>query len=194
MKTLIVLKLVETVLSCLYLLPSTVIIMEEIWNVKYWQKKYQMFGHRQLQLMMISVSCHLKQYQWIKTKTLFLFLNMDDTLRPYFTTGGNTHFLHQNSSENKVIVHVLCPWCRIKGPCVVFLIIIFIVYQARHNAMPALTANSVTLDEILEVRAGPLKEEELWAILSHSSEALQDVLIKGIAVKCSVFWGLIHQL
>lgn len=113
---------------------------------------------------------------------------------PYFTTGGNTHFLHQNSSENKVIVHVLCPWCRIKGPCVVVFIIIFIVYQARHNAMPALTANSVTLDEILEVRAGPLKEEELWAILSHSSEALQDVLIKGIAVKCSVFWGLIHQL
>lgn len=53
--------------------------------------------------------------------------------------------------------------------------------------MPALTTNSVTLDEILEVRAGPLKEEELWAILSHSSEALQDVLIKGIAVKCSVF-------
>lgn len=53
--------------------------------------------------------------------------------------------------------------------------------------MPALTANSVRLDEILEVRAGPLKEEELWAILSHSSEALQDVLIKGIAVKCSVF-------
>ena len=48
--------------------------------------------------------------------------------------------------------------------------------------MPALTANSVTLDEILEVRAGPLKEEELWAILSHSSEALQDVLIKGITV------------
>ena len=61
------------------------------------------------------------------------------------------------------------------------------MYQARHNAMPALTANSVTLDEILEVRAGPLKEEELWAILSHSSEALQDVLIKGITVKCSIF-------
>ena len=52
--------------------------------------------------------------------------------------------------------------------------------------MPALTANSVTLDEILEVRAGPLKEEELWAILSHSSEALQDVLIKGITVN-SIF-------
>ena len=107
---------------------------------------------------------------------------MDDTYGPYFTTGGNNHFLHQNSTENKVIVHVLCPWCRINGPCV-FFIFIFIVYQARHKAMPALTANSVTLDEILEVRAGPLKEEELWAILSHSSEALQDVLIKGITVK-----------
>ena len=45
--------------------------------------------------------------------------------------------------------------------------------------MPALTANSVTLDEILEVRAGPLKEDELWAVLAQSSEALQDVLIKG---------------
>ena len=45
--------------------------------------------------------------------------------------------------------------------------------------MPALTANSVTLDEILEVHAGPLKEDELWAVLSQASEALQDVLIKG---------------
>lgn len=45
--------------------------------------------------------------------------------------------------------------------------------------MPALTANSITLDEILEVRAGPLKEDELWAVLSQASEALQDVLIKG---------------
>ncbi|XP_078359591.1 tyrosine-protein phosphatase non-receptor type 13-like [Oculina patagonica] len=47
--------------------------------------------------------------------------------------------------------------------------------------MPALTANSVTLDEILEVRAGPLREEELWALLSQSSVALQDVFIKGKA-------------
>lgn len=45
--------------------------------------------------------------------------------------------------------------------------------------MPALTANSVTLDEILDVRAGPLSEEELWALLSQSSVALQDVFIKG---------------
>ncbi|XP_022779941.1 tyrosine-protein phosphatase non-receptor type 13-like isoform X3 [Stylophora pistillata] len=47
--------------------------------------------------------------------------------------------------------------------------------------MPALTANSVTLDEILVVRAGPLREEELWALLSQSSVALQDVFIKGKA-------------
>lgn len=45
--------------------------------------------------------------------------------------------------------------------------------------MPALTANSVTLDEILEVRAGPLSEEELWALLSQSSVALEDVFVKG---------------
>lgn len=50
---------------------------------------------------------------------------------PYFITGGNTHFLHQNSSEYKVIVHVLCPWCRINGSCVV-VFFISIVYQARH--------------------------------------------------------------
>ncbi|XP_020604775.1 tyrosine-protein phosphatase non-receptor type 13-like, partial [Orbicella faveolata] len=47
--------------------------------------------------------------------------------------------------------------------------------------MPALTANSVTLDEILEVRAGPLSDEELWALLSQSSVALQDVFVKGKA-------------
>lgn len=45
--------------------------------------------------------------------------------------------------------------------------------------MPALTANSVTLEEILEVRAGPLREDELWALLLQSSEALHDVLVKG---------------
>lgn len=45
--------------------------------------------------------------------------------------------------------------------------------------MPALTANSVTLDEILEVRAGPLSDAELWALLSQSSVALQDVFVKG---------------
>ncbi|XP_074610552.1 tyrosine-protein phosphatase non-receptor type 13-like [Acropora palmata] len=47
--------------------------------------------------------------------------------------------------------------------------------------MPALTANSVTLEEILEVRAGPLREDELWALLLQSSEALHDVLVKGKA-------------
>lgn len=45
--------------------------------------------------------------------------------------------------------------------------------------MPALTANSVTLEEILEVHAGPLSDEELWALLSQSSVALQDIFVKG---------------
>ena len=53
------------------------------------------------------------------------------------------------------------------------------MFQVSVITMPALTANSVTLDEILEVRAGPLREEELWALLCQSSEALQDVFIKG---------------
>lgn len=62
-----------------------------------------------------------------------------------------------------------------------FAILFFNVQYTRleFTAMPALTANSVTLDEILVVRAGPLREEELWALLSQSSAALQDVFIKG---------------
>lgn len=46
--------------------------------------------------------------------------------------------------------------------------------------MPALTANTVTLEEVLEVRGGPLTEEELWAVLSQSCEALQDVFQRGM--------------
>lgn len=58
--------------------------------------------------------------------------------------------------------------------------------------MPALTANSVTLDEILVVRAGPLREEELWALLSQSSAALQDVFIKG-KLCCFFFKDVLEQ-
>ncbi|XP_031567263.1 tyrosine-protein phosphatase non-receptor type 13-like isoform X2 [Actinia tenebrosa] len=47
--------------------------------------------------------------------------------------------------------------------------------------MPALTANTVTLEEVLEVRGGPLTEEELWAVLAQSCEALQDVFQRGKA-------------
>ena len=45
--------------------------------------------------------------------------------------------------------------------------------------MPALTANSVTLEEVLEVRGGPLHEQEVWALLCFSSEALQDIFLEG---------------
>ena len=47
------------------------------------------------------------------------------------------------------------------------------------STMPALTANSVTLEEVLEVRGGPLHDNELWAILSLASEALQDIFLGG---------------
>ena len=108
---------------------------------------------------------------------------MDHTLPHEATPTSYTKTLVKTKLLYMYFVHDV----GLKGHVLFFFIIIFIVYQARHNAMPALTANSVTLDEILEVRAGPLKEEELWAILSHASEALQDVLIKGITVKCSIF-------
>lgn len=49
----------------------------------------------------------------------------------------------------------------------------------RSMVMPALVANTVTLEEVLEVRGGPLNEQELWSILTQACEALQDVFIKG---------------
>lgn len=45
--------------------------------------------------------------------------------------------------------------------------------------MPALAADQVTLEEVLEVKGGPLTEQQLWSLLCLSSEALQDVFLSG---------------
>lgn len=38
----------------------------------------------------------------------------------------------------------------------------------------------MSLAEALEVRGGPLQEEEVWAVLSQSAESLQDLFHKGM--------------
>lgn len=37
----------------------------------------------------------------------------------------------------------------------------------------------VSLAEALEVRGGPLQEEEIWAVLNQSAESLQEVFRRG---------------
>ena len=37
----------------------------------------------------------------------------------------------------------------------------------------------VSLAEVLEVRAGPLTEREMWAVLCQATDALQDHFLKG---------------
>lgn len=37
----------------------------------------------------------------------------------------------------------------------------------------------VSLAEALEVRGGPLQEEEIWAVLNQSAESLQELFRKG---------------
>ena len=44
--------------------------------------------------------------------------------------------------------------------------------------MPGLSLH-VVLSEALEVRGGPLVEEELWAVLTQATEALQDLFLTG---------------
>ncbi|XP_041126656.1 tyrosine-protein phosphatase non-receptor type 13-like [Polyodon spathula] len=43
----------------------------------------------------------------------------------------------------------------------------------------------VSLAEALEVRGGPLQEDEIWAILSQSVESLQELLRKGNTTRTS---------
>lgn len=52
--------------------------------------------------------------------------------------------------------------------------------------MPGLDATTfVSLEDVLEVRGYALGESELWSIVYLSSEALQDILLKGKLV----FWA-----
>ena len=45
--------------------------------------------------------------------------------------------------------------------------------------MPCLAFDQSTLNEVLEVRAEPLVEFELWCLILQGSLALQNVLLKG---------------
>lgn len=45
--------------------------------------------------------------------------------------------------------------------------------------MPGLASDQATLGEVLEVRAEPLNEEELWSVLYESGNALKSVLGKS---------------
>ena len=45
--------------------------------------------------------------------------------------------------------------------------------------MPGLASDEATLEEILEVRAEPLNEVELWSVLLECGNALKSVLGKS---------------
>lgn len=45
--------------------------------------------------------------------------------------------------------------------------------------MPGLAANQVTLNEVLEVKGGPLNEDELWALLYESCDVVKDFFLGG---------------
>lgn len=47
----------------------------------------------------------------------------------------------------------------------------------------------MSLAEALEVRGGPLQEEEIWAVLNQSAESLQELFRKGKCVCVSVCGG-----
>lgn len=47
----------------------------------------------------------------------------------------------------------------------------------------------VSLAEALEVRGGPLQEEEVWAVLSQSAESLQELFHKGMNTSAQMVLG-----
>ncbi|XP_030835107.1 tyrosine-protein phosphatase non-receptor type 13 isoform X4 [Strongylocentrotus purpuratus] len=49
--------------------------------------------------------------------------------------------------------------------------------------MPVGSSIQVSLSEVLQVRGGPLEEEELWSILCQSCKAIQDTFIQGRAIE-----------
>lgn len=59
--------------------------------------------------------------------------------------------------------------------CFMHLVFPVFIISSSH---PAGTMH-VSLAEALEVRGGPLQEEEVWAVLSQSAESLQELFHKG---------------
>lgn len=52
-------------------------------------------------------------------------------------------------------------------------------YLVLHQSVYFPDNMHVSLAEALEVRGGPLQEEEIWAILNQSAESLQELFRKG---------------
>ncbi|GFS83111.1 FERM and PDZ domain-containing protein 2 [Nephila pilipes] len=52
-----------------------------------------------------------------------------------------------------------------------------------HCSMPVLENVQVSLHEVLEVRGQPLEEWELWGILFQTTQAVQDIFLRGQACK-----------
>lgn len=61
------------------------------------------------------------------------------------------------------------------------------------NHLPSFSACTgkmhVSLAEALEVRGGPLQEEEVWAVLSQSAESLQELFHKGMQMSITSAQG-----
>lgn len=49
-----------------------------------------------------------------------------------------------------------------------------------HCSMPVLENVQVSLTEVLEVRGQSLEEWELWSVLFQTTEAVQDVCLRGM--------------
>ncbi|KAM3599920.1 uncharacterized protein V6R79_013813 [Siganus canaliculatus] len=68
--------------------------------------------------------------------------------------------------------------------------------SAKGGVIPLLSSNGkmhVSLAEALEVRGGPLQEEEVWAVLSQSAESLQELFHKDPAAMGFIIspWSLL---
>lgn len=81
--------------------------------------------------------------------------------------------LFELSEMNRLILNLLC-CARFFYVCLkcnfVFTCVPFLVCAGKMH---------VSLAEALEVRGGPLQEEEVWAVLSQSAESLQELFHKG---------------
>ena len=56
--------------------------------------------------------------------------------------------------------------------------------------MPGLSANQVVLSEVLEVRGGPLYEDELWAVLYESCDSVKDMFLRGLYL---IFFKVVYH-